>query len=373
MKKKVLMIAAVAMSVFMAFSFCACDAETAVNDYFDWVIGIVDGVTGTESGENSDSLQESSDGDNSSVSEDNPSDSDTDIVDTYYTDLKGVESDVKLDKRMTMVKGGMMNPGKLSSWGYHIAFKMHYEDPSLIPLVAEGHAKVFGMIAPLKYFDKVNTNNYEFINWKKALENDAVFFSGDSDDITQDSNGEYYTRFVCSNLSEGQFNKALVCVAGLEFADGSVWYAAMPAGENYRTMARSLAFGAGNILNKNAAGEISSSTEDLQYYRYIVNVSVDWANGELGRPTDTDKYSIEILSGTSMTLTIGESKQCIAVLSPTYESHYDMLPPIAYYSSNDNVFTVTLDGKVTGKGKGTSILCIYGGGDIKQVSVKVVS
>jgi len=143
-------------------------------------------------------------------------------------------------------------------------------------------------------------------------------------------------------------------------------YAAFPSGLDYRSNARSCAYVATAALNAHATGLESFSEENVTVLKNYINESVDQANGLTEATNDGSMYALNITSGTTKTLTVGQSYTIKSEIVPNVEV------PIMYKSSNVAVAVVdTSTGKVTAVAKGTATIYLYLAGEEYSVTLTV--
>ena len=232
--------------------------------------------------------------------------------------------------------------------------------------------KSFGMLVIAQtYFDRVNTENYTYVDWITEFEKAGVttynYYKYETDTLPSNGNG-YYMRYKLYDIPFMGINHPIVCigVVATEVEGGTTYqYAAMPSGETYQSNARSIAYVASAALNANALGMESFSEDELVLIKSYVNESVDRANG-LTSPTDDDStFAFTTSVTTTQNLSVGQSITITTTISP------EVKVPVWYTSSNESVVQVDENGKVTAKGKGTAVIGVYVAGEPYSITIKV--
>ena len=226
------------------------------------------------------------------------------------------------------------------------------------------------LLAPVEYFDEVNTNNYTYMDWVTAFENagKTIIYSVLEDGNFNANGDDYIVRFRLQNVLYKNINRDFVCMLVLKTTNGSTTtykYSAFPAGVDYRSNARSVAYVAAAALNANALGMASFSDDDLAKLKDYVNQSVDVANGKAEATDDGSMYAFTTNIMAPQKLSVGETLTVITTISPEVDI------PVWYRSSDEAVIEVEDSGKVTAKGKGTAVVGVYVAGETYGIRVTV--
>ena len=177
------------------------------------------------------------------------------------------------------------------------------------------------LLAPVEYFDEVNTNNYTYMDWVTAFENagKTIIYSVLEDGNFNANGSDYVVRFRLQNVLYKNINRNFVCMLVLKTTSGSsatYKYSAYPAGVDYRSNARSVAYVAAASLNANALGMENFSENDLAKLKSYVNQSVDCANGKSEATDDGSMYAFTTNITAPQKLSIGESFTVVTTISP---------------------------------------------------------
>ena len=226
------------------------------------------------------------------------------------------------------------------------------------------------LLAPVEYFDEVNTNNYTYMDWVTAFEDagKTIIYSPLEEGNFNANGSDYVVRFRLQNVLYKNINRNFVCMLVLKTTSGSsvtYKYSAYPAGVDYRSNARSVAYVAAASLNANALGMENFSEDDLAKLKSYVNQSVDCANGKSEATDDGSMYAFTTNITAPKTLSVGETLTVITTISP------DVNVPVWYRSSDEAVIEVEDSGKVTAKGKGTAVVGVYVAGETYGIRVTV--
>jgi hypothetical protein len=226
------------------------------------------------------------------------------------------------------------------------------------------------LLAPVEYFDEVNTNNYTYMDWVTAFENagKTIIYSVLEEGNFNANGSGYIVRFRLQNINYKNINRSFVCMLVLKTTSGSsatYKYSAFPAGVDYRSNARSVAYVASAALNAKALGMASFSDADTSKLKGYINQSVDIANGKTEATDDGSMYAFTTNITAPQSLSIGQSFKLITTISP------DVNIPVWYRSSDEAVIEVDESGKVTAKGKGTAVVGVYVAGESYGITVTV--
>ena len=226
------------------------------------------------------------------------------------------------------------------------------------------------LLAPVEYFDEVNTNNYTYMDWVTAFENagKTIIYSVLEDGNFNANGSDYVVRFRLQNVLYKNINRNFVCMLVLKTTSGSSGtykYSAYPACVDYRSNARSVACVAAASLNANALGMENFSEDDLVKLKSYVNQSVDCANGKSEATNDGSMYAFTTNITAPQKLSVGETFTVITTISP------DVNVPVWYRSSDEAIIEMDSNGKVTAKAKGTAVVGVYVAGESYGITVTV--
>lgn len=226
------------------------------------------------------------------------------------------------------------------------------------------------LVAPVEYFDEVNPNNYTYMDWVTAFEKagKTVIYSVLEEGNYYENGDDYFVRFRLQNVMYKNINRNFVCMLVLKTTSGSsvtYKYSSYPAGVDYRSNARSIAYVAAASLNANALGMASFSNAELARLKGYINQSVDVANGKAEATDDGSMYAFTTNITAPQTLSVGETLTVITTISPNVNV------PVWYRSSDEAIIEVDDSGKVTAKAKGTAVVGVYVAGESYGITVKV--
>ena len=237
---------------------------------------------------------------------------------------------------------------------------------------ADGKKSFKWFAMPLAYLDRVNPNNYTYIDWVKALD-DYGETSYVLDPITSSniiSVGDHYEAAMYMNgFPYGAVNLGLLMIAVVETIDdggkATYQYPSFPEGEDYRTFANSLGQAACLALNENAMGTRTLTAEELAGAISIVDQFVDKTNNLSSPVYDNSVFDFSINLGIPSAFIVGKTVDMQVQVSP------NTAVPISYVSSNTAVATVDKRGKLTTVGAGNAIISVYVCGQVKTVTINV--
>ncbi len=231
--------------------------------------------------------------------------------------------------------------------------------------------KIAMLLIPLKFFDRVNTENYTYIDWVNAFDEagiDSYYLS--EFDISQfvESGSGYYIRYRLEDIPYAAVNMEVACMGVL--IDNSTGaptyrYSTFAGGNTYRTNARSVAYVASATLNAYELGLEELDETQLALMQGYVNESVDVANGLTEATDDGSTYLISV-NATTKTMSVGETFQVEAEYSPS-----DVRLPIWYRSNDTSVVTIDDNGLITAVGTGTAVIGVYVAGEVVAITVTV--
>ena len=224
---------------------------------------------------------------------------------------------------------------------------------------------------PSSSLDTINPNNYTYIDWvaelDKAGKTDYILslYNGN---YNQDQNG-YYLGLQMEKIPYNTINASISAIGVVitTNADGSksYQYSSFPAGQNYRSNARSVAYVAAASLNAYELGMEDFSSEEVAELKGYINESVDKAN-KLEEPTnDGSMYVFTTNVGTSKSMSVGQSFMITTTILPKVDI------PVWYRSSDETILIVDDGGKVTAKAKGTAVIGVYVAGETFGITVTV--
>ncbi len=277
-----------------------------------------------------------------------------------------------VENRMVMVKGAQAYLGDDESYGNALRFSLLVDNSLIEEVEANDNLSLAMMVAPVKYFDQVNTENYTYIDWFTIFT--EMQAPVDLTEITSYADkGETQTtvNFKLTNIPYGGINMEIVAMGVLVDNSGETpvyTYSAMPEGETYRSNARSLAYVAGATLNAVALGEVSYDETTLAKLDGFVNMSVDRLNG-LTEPTDDNsKPVITIANGNSLSIKKTGTHKIEYVVSPV-----GLGMQTRFVSTDTSIATVSENGVITGVNVGTTTIKVCIAGVISTVNVTVTA
>ncbi len=241
-------------------------------------------------------------------------------------------------------------------------------------LVEADSTKQLGMLLiPLKFFDKVNLENYTYIDWITAFdasgEDSYYLMKFDAANIGEGSS-DYYMRFRLTDIPYGGINMKIACIGVLitTNSDGtkSYQYASFPNGGTYRSNARSTAYVAAQVLNAYTLGESTYTESEMTKIKGFINEAVDEANGLKSSTDDGSTFILDVSPTGVKTLIIGESFKVNASYTP---SNVEL--PIWYRSTDESVVCVDKSGTVKALKAGTAVIGVYVAGEAFGITVKV--
>lgn len=248
--------------------------------------------------------------------------------------------------------------------------------PELKKEVEEDENKSFGMaIAPISYFMKVDKGEtYKETDWIKALEEESLnplIVEGGSLAMKTTPDGTVIEHCINGAITSILYNNTNLQFLGIAFVktvDGenvSYRYASFPEGVSYKDCSYSYAYLAAQCLNEYVLNNVYYSKSDLDLLEFIINKSVDLANGlsEEEMTDDDSKYTVT-LSETEKNLKIDEEFTLKVTIKEGVKT------PIWWRSSDSNVATVN-NGVITAKNNGTATILVVVSGTIHRCTVTV--
>ena len=236
---------------------------------------------------------------------------------------------------------------------------------------ADSSKKLAMLLIPTRFFDRVNPNNYTYIDWVNefnAAGVDSYYLS--EFDISQlgQSGSNYYMRFRLEDIPYDAVNMDVSCLGVLiDNSSGTprYTYSKLPNGTTYRSNARSVAYVAGATLNAYELGMETLEAAQLAKVQGFVNECVDKANGLSAPTSDNSSFGITA-NATAKTLSVGATFQVVANYIPS-----NITVPIWYRSNDTSVVTVDDNGLVKAVGKGTAVVGVYVAGEVVAITITV--
>ena len=228
------------------------------------------------------------------------------------------------------------------------------------------------LVFPTKFFDKVNTEGYTYMDWIKVFDEKgetSYSYLPYDDSIIGTTDSGYYMRYKLYNMHYAGINQPISCLGVLKTtnSDGGVSYkyASMPSGETYQSNARSMAYLAAATLNANALGMETLTEAQLTMVKGFINESVDKANGLTEATDDGSTYLFEVSPTGPKTLSVGQTFKVDVDITP------DVNVPVWYRSTDTSVVTVDDNGNVKALKSGTAVIGVYIAGEAFGITVTV--
>lgn len=301
--------------------------------------------------------------------------SDSGSTDTGNTDveLTPPEDEVSyIAEGMEMLAGASVYMGDDETLDPAIRFTCLIDNELKAEVEADENKSFAILVAPLDYFDAVNTDANTYIDWVNAFSEagKTVILS------VYDGYGTYndytsYIRFTLSNVLYNNMNRRFVAMGVLVDNSGDTptyKYSAMPEGQTYRTNARSVAYVAGAALNANALGEATIPETQVTKLQSYINMAVDKCNGLAEATDDGSMPEVTLTTSNSVVMGSGGTHQIGLELAPSA-----LNVPARLVSSNESVATVSETGLISARGYGSATISIYICGEVYTVSVTVSS
>ena len=273
---------------------------------------------------------------------------------------------------MEMLAGASVYMGDDDSLDPAIRFTCLIDNELKAEVEADENKSFAILVAPLDYFDAVNSDANTYIDWVKAFADAGKTVIME----TYDGYGTYndytsYMRFTLTNVLYNNINRRFVAMGVLiDNSSGTPTYkySAMPEGQTYRTNARSVAYVAGAALNAYALGEADIPETQVTKLQSYINMAVDKCKG-LTEATD---------DGSMPVVTLTTSNSVMMPLSGTHQIGLELEPaalnvPARLVSSNESVATVSETGLISAVSYGSATISIYICGEVYTVSVTVSS
>ncbi len=300
--------------------------------------------------------------------EEPPADSSGDSTDTG-TELTPPADEVSLiADGIEMLAGAQVYMGDDDTLDPAIRFTCLIDNDLKAEVEADENKSLAILVAPLDYFDEVNSDASTYIDWINAFADAgkttilSVF-----DDYGTYNDYTSYMRFTLSNVLYNNINRKFVAMGVLinNSGDTPVYqYSAMPEGQTYRTNARSVAYVSGAALNAYAIGEATFTEERAAKLRTYIDMAVDQANGLSAYVANGDMPEVTIASGTSVTMGLNGTHTITGGFEPT-----GLDVPVRFVSSNEGVATVSEAGVIYARGYGSATITLYIAGEAYTISV----
>ena len=236
---------------------------------------------------------------------------------------------------------------------------------------ADSTKKLAMLLIPTKFFDRVNTNNYTYIDWVNAFNDagiDSYYLSEFETTQLYESGSNYYMRYRLEDIPYGGVNMTVTCLGVLIDNSGSTptyTYSKLPNGSTYRSNARSVAYVAAATLNANTLGLETLDETQLAKMQGFVNEAVDSANGLTEATDDGSTFDIST-NATTKTMAVGETFQVVASYTPS-----NVLVPIWYRSNDTSIVTVDDNGLIKAVGLCTAVIGVYVAGEVVAITITV--
>ena len=271
---------------------------------------------------------------------------------------------------MSMVSGASIYLGE-EEYEPAIRFTFNVSSAVKAEVDANENKQLAFLVAPVSYFDGVNTNNYTYIDWMTAF-NDAgktVIWSPLEEDNFYENGSDYMVRFRLQNVFYKNINRDFVCMLVLATNTGNgitYQYNSYQSGVTYRSNARSFAYVAAAALNAHVLGMETFDDAKLARLKGYINQSIDLANGLEESTDDGSKVVMEVSPTGPKTVSVGETFKVKVSYFPENVNY-----PIWYRSTDTTVLTVDDNGNVTALKAGTAIIGVYIAGETYGITVTV--
>lgn len=271
---------------------------------------------------------------------------------------------------MSMVSGASIYLGE-EEYEPAIRFTFNVSSAVKAEVDANENKQLAFLVAPVSYFDGINTNNYTYIDWMTAF-NDAgktVIWSPLEEDNFYENGSDYMVRFRLQNVFYKNINRDFVCMLVLATNTGNGFtyqYNSYQSGVNYRSNARSIAYVAAASLNAHALGMETFDDAQLARLKGYINQSIDLANGLEESTDDGSKVIMEVSPTGPKTVLVGETFKVEVSYSPENVNY-----PVWYRSTDTSILTVDDKGNVTALKAGTAVIGVYIAGETYGITVTV--
>ena len=224
------------------------------------------------------------------------------------------------------------------------------------------------LLAPLSYFEEVNTSSYTVIDWVTTFKkNNVQYLTQSSVYATQESSTGYMAKFSLTEIAYENINRKFAAIAYVKITNGSVVsykYGEYETG-NYREMSRSVAYVASAALSAQDQGKENISDAGVAKLKKYIMESRDYAHG-LATPTyDEQYYDVHLSWFGIYGLNVGDSTKIDCYIKE------DVEVPIQFISTDEKVFTIDSTGKLTATGEGTATLEVYVAGLYAEIDVEI--
>ena len=227
------------------------------------------------------------------------------------------------------------------------------------------------LLFPANGFDFVNPDKYTYIDWITALDKagQTGYVLSYFDNNYQPNGEDYYIAFRFENIPYKQINNSIAALGVVitTNANGTKTYeySKLPAGQTYRSNARSVAYVAAASLNAHVLGMETFRDDQLAILKGYINESVDKAVGHASATNDGSMYAFTVMPTGPKAVKVGETFALQVFVSPAVNI------PIWYRSTDESILTVDDNGNVTAKAKGTAVIGVYVAGESYGVTVTV--
>ncbi len=277
-----------------------------------------------------------------------------------------------VESRMVMEKGASLYLSGDDTTTGTLRFMVKAETAFVAQVQADENKKIYMAVAPVRYFDEVNTENKTYMDWATAFaENESPVELVEITSFSTLDETYSYAYFRLNGIPFGGMNMRIAAMAILADESGETpvyKYSKMPEGETYRSNARSLAYVAGASLNAHALGETTFDEASLAKLNSYINMAVDYRNGLTESTDDKSKPMLTFTKGTKANVKAGE----------TYAIEYQMTPakvdiPVRFVSADTTIATVDANGTITAVKAGTTTIKVCVAGVISNVNVTVTA
>ena len=271
---------------------------------------------------------------------------------------------------MTMVSGAQIYLGE-EEYEPAIRFTFNVSSAVKAEVDANENKQLAFLVAPLNYFEGVNTNNYTYIDWMTAF-NDAgktVIWSPLEEGNFYENGENYMVRFRLQNVLYNNMNREFVCMLVLATNTGNGFtyqYNSYQNGVTYRSNARSVSYVAAASLNAYALGMESFDANELARLKGYINKSIDLANGLEESTDDGSTVVMEVSPTGPKTVSVGETFKVEVSYFPENVNY-----PIWYRSTDTSILTVDDQGNVKALKAGTAVIGVYIAGETYGITVTV--
>lgn len=274
--------------------------------------------------------------------------------------------------RMTMMEGASVYMGSDTSLDPAIRFTCLIDNELKAEVEADSNKSLGILVAPLDYFDAVNTDASTYVDWVNAFaEAEKTVILSVFDDYGTYNDYTSYMRFNLTNVLYSNINRRFVAMGVLIDNSGETpvyQYSAMPDGHTYRSNARSVAYVSGAALNAHAMGETEIPEDQRAKLLTYIDMAVDKANGLSEYTNNGDMPEVTITGSTSILMGLNGSHTIEGTIEPT---GIDI--PVKFVSSNEGVVTVSEYGVLYARSYGSATVSMYVAGEVYTFSVNCSS